>query len=861
VNGRQSNRAYFCVRRLAVGALLAGLALQPAQPPVARALAPRNEEAVEAPSTETEPNNTRAQASPIGVGALNYANASLGTTTDSDWFWFEALVGVQYGVEVYNASNSINTAVNILVQDSGGAKLAEWNYFGQSNGDGNVTSWARFVAAAAGTVYVQVSPYGGNAGTGTYRVRVLPQFDQPQANWDAMHEPNNMAQHAAPIQVGAANALTSSIESRVSAYLTRAADIDWFRFEAVAGKRYVIEVFNVAQAINRTLDVFVYDSASNQVAAHSYYGNANGSGNINTQVSFLANTSGVHFFYLGPYNRQAATGSGEYSVRVLPQYDEPQAGWDAAHEPNDSAIHSRKIEIGRTNALAAAIEPRVSSFQTVTADHDWYRFDAVQGRKYSIELFNVSKNIRADGYDMMLDVYDALGSQAAVASNANGYANGGGNENSTVLVDATQKGGTYFILVRPAYPDSAQSGSYSIRVLPEYDQPAASWDIAMEPNNYLINAYPLGSSGCPRQSAIVERNPSYMTQNGDSDIYVMTVQRGKQYTFSAYDYGAQFGNYGLELVMYDREGGKIGEQTWQKPTVFTFTANYDGVYYALVYPQNAATSGLYKVRAYETLSPSCNGTIAAQLAGVEGNASVGPIGDNGEVGIGSRGGETINVSAQAPCPVTAQNVTLTIGTATVPMIAQAPPAFRASITLPAGRGSTPMILRYICNGQTVSLRLGEVTLIDPSGRVTDKTTGKPISGARVELRKLPNAFPDSPTQTRDCRTINTRGTGGWAALPAATNNASQAINPFEDALLRGIQQISPAVNPQLTGADGRYAWDVVEGCWYIVISARGYKTMVSPYVGVPPAVTDLDIQMEPGPSNLVFLPYTRRGQR
>jgi hypothetical protein len=42
---------------------------------------------------------------------------------------------------------------------------------------------------------------------------------------------------------------------------------------------------------------------------------------------------------------------------------------------------------------------------------------------------------------------------------------------------------------------------------------------------------------------------------------------------------------------------------------------------------------------------------------------------------------------------------------------------------------------------------------------------------------------------------------------------------------------------------GRYGWDVAAGCWYVVVRAPGYETVTSPVVGVPPEVTDLDLDL------------------
>ena len=46
---------------------------------------------------------------------------------------------------------------------------------------------------------------------------------------------------------------------------------------------------------------------------------------------------------------------------------------------------------------------------------------------------------------------------------------------------------------------------------------------------------------------------------------------------------------------------------------------------------------------------------------------------------------------------------------------------------------------------------------------------------------------------------------------------------------------------------GYYGWDVAPGCWYLRVSAPGYEAMTSPVVGVPTAVTDLDLALQPLP--------------
>ena len=71
-------------------------------------------------------------------------------------------------------------------------------------------------------------------------------------------------------------------------------------------------------------------------------------------------------------------------------------------------------------------------------------------------------------------------------------------------------------------------------------------------------------------------------------------------------------------------------------------------------------------------------------------------------------------------------------------------------------------------------------------------------------------------------------------------------------------RIDPPVNPQFTDDQGHYGWDVALGCWFVVVSAPGYVTKISPAVGVPPEVTDLDVYLTPEGAYKVYLPLIVR---
>ncbi len=170
---------------------------------------------------------------------------------------------------------------------------------------------------------------------------------------------------------------------------------------------------------------------------------------------------------------------------------------------------------------------------------------------------------------------------------------------------------------------------------------------------------------------------------------------------------------------------------------------------------------------------------------------------------------------------------------------------------------TPFVVTTLwSDGSTTKEIVACGGLFDPSGYVRDAFTQQPIAGASVALYRMPFALPDTATETRQCRTVDTRpgGAGGsWSSLPSAT----VALGVQEDSSLLPAR-IDPAVNPQLTDPDGYYGWDVETGCWFIVVTATGYQTYVSPVVGVPPAVLDLNVALVSSAADRIYLPLVRK---
>lgn len=230
-------------------------------------------------------------------------------------------------------------------------------------------------------------------------------------------------------------------------------------------------------------------------------------------------------------------------------------------------------------------------------------------------------------------------------------------------------------------------------------------------------------------------------------------------------------------------------------------------------------------------------------------------------------GLTLNMSIQCPAPFnpTPEAVNLLHDGRSYAMSEEPEGSGRYTGSIPAGQvTNSPLTLEILCRDPNdpgaepteLPNPLPSPRLYDPSGDITNARTGAPVAAATVTLYRVPGARPDTESETRDCRIIPTRPEGDlepWDGLPdhvpgANDERMNTSLQPAE---------IDPPVNPQITNEQGRYGWDVVEGCWYVVVEAPGYLPRTSPLVGVPPEVLDLDLRLTPM-GDMVFLPLVRR---
>lgn len=164
-------------------------------------------------------------------------------------------------------------------------------------------------------------------------------------------------------------------------------------------------------------------------------------------------------------------------------------------------------------------------------------------------------------------------------------------------------------------------------------------------------------------------------------------------------------------------------------------------------------------------------------------------------------------------------------------------------------------LQWSCESVLQSVQIGNFQLYDPSGIVSDLNTGLPIAGATVTLYNVPDWR--ARTHADDVAVMTCESNLSKAEAAPWSQTAPTLLGVVAIPL---PSLIDPTLTSQITDSEGYYGWDVAAGCWYVVVEAEGYETLVSPVVGVPTEVTDLDLMLRPESPTAIQL-LTIRAQR
>ena len=170
-------------------------------------------------------------------------------------------------------------------------------------------------------------------------------------------------------------------------------------------------------------------------------------------------------------------------------------------------------------------------------------------------------------------------------------------------------------------------------------------------------------------------------------------------------------------------------------------------------------------------------------------------------------GATFFVRITPPCPAGAVTATVFYAGLTVSqaMTNVGGNTWETEFLTPGGPGYLPIRIEADCSPLAFN---GLIQFIDPSGTILDGCTGQPLAGATVTLLKN-DPFGSSTYVVPD------------------------------------LAEHIPPVNPQVTPADGIYAWDVVPGRWVVQAAKAGYGTVTTDPFDVPPPKLNLDITLMP----------------
>ncbi|MBE7533712.1 MAG: hypothetical protein HND44_24730 [Chloroflexi bacterium] len=227
---------------------------------------------------------------------------------------------------------------------------------------------------------------------------------------------------------------------------------DFYHFEAVENRTYVIETYNIQRSGNRATGIWLYNSSGTLITDDRY--GAGGIGNANARIVYTFSTTGTDYILVKDCYYPCIW-TGTYSLRILPHYDEPGAEWSPTNDYklNDVLPLANAITVGAENAVSRQLFNH-SIYITNDSDRDYYWFDAHEGQRYVIETFG----IQATGRATELWLYNETGTE--LANDAYGNHNTGEARIDLTFVTS----GDYFILVKDCYFPCTWTGAYSVRV-------------------------------------------------------------------------------------------------------------------------------------------------------------------------------------------------------------------------------------------------------------------------------------------------------------------------------------------------------------------------------------------------------------
>ena len=455
------------------------------------------------------------------------ASGSIETLGDRDWYAVELEAGTHYRIELEGSPTNQGTLDDPYlhgIYDADGDLIV-----GTSNDDGGTgrNSEREFVAETTGTYYISAgayeSPLGRGWYTGTYQLSVSEVPDDFSDDTDTTG--------------------TVAVGGSATGLIEKPADRDWFAVELEAGTSYRIELEGWSTRQGTLDDAYlrgIYDADGNLVSGTT---NDNGGTGTNSEVVFVAETSGTYYIsagaYSGPYGLgEYAEFSGSYRLSVSETEDD----------------FSDDTDTTGTVTVGGSATGKINYFD----DRDWFAVELEAGTRYRIKLegSDTSRGTTADPY--LRGVYDADGNR--VAGTTDNDSGTGRNSEVTFVAD---EAGTYYI----AAGAGRDTGTYRLSVSEAADDFSDDTD--------TTGTVTVGGSATGE-----------IDFTGDRDWFAVDLVAGKSYSISLE--GSRTGQGTLRdpylRGIYDADGTLIPDTSNDDGgeglnSLLTFDADVSGTYY------------------------------------------------------------------------------------------------------------------------------------------------------------------------------------------------------------------------------------------------------------------------------------------
>lgn len=513
-------------------------------------------------------------ASPASAGAVavdGTATGDIEEANDVDWFAVDLAAGQEYRIEVRGAPTSDGTLSDPYLR--GLYDASETLLPSSQNDDGGATlnSLLQFMPRSAGTYYIAAGAFGDN--TGTYTVEVT--------NLGSTDDHGDTIGTAGTVAVG--GSATGTIEE--------ASDTDWFAVELQAGREYIFDLEGSPSGDGTLSDPYLRGIYSADGSPVPSSGNDDSNGSLNSQVSFVPETSGTFYVAAGAYG--SATGTYTLSVADNGSADDHGSDIGSAGTVPDTGIAHGVIE--------------------EAGDSDWFQTNLVAGRTYRISLegsFSGGGTLS----DPLLDgIYDAAGVKLSNTSDDDS-----GEGLDSLLEFTPDTTGQYFI---SASAFDTNTGSYTLLV----EDLGASDDFADD----------TGTTGSVAVNGSVT---GAIEEAGDRDWFSVNLEAGREYRFDLEGAPTDMGTLSDTLLygLRDSAGNLIGGTSDDDDGVglnsqLDFTPTTSGMYFVDV-GAFSSYEGTYTLSVSADTSPLDDFSSGADTSGAVtvGGSSTGNVETGGD---------------------------------------------------------------------------------------------------------------------------------------------------------------------------------------------------------------------------------------